>query len=334
MQTNFYQKKNNSFSTLLSAITSGSTTLSIQVADTGNFPSSASFPITIFYASNNIKTGEIVLVTNVASNVFTITRAQEGTTAQAFDPGIGTVNIWLNDTAGGQQQQDNAINNLEMQNNSINTDTGAVNAYVITPTPAITAYASGQSFYFYPANTNTAASTLNVSGLGTKAIQYGGQAIPANFLLTSVIARVIYDGTQFQLQNTATRVLGYAEITTAFTSTATPTITDVTSIATTVNIPAGGSKVRVTVQPSYIKTTAVAGTTIGLYIREGSTTLQTTLADQPVANYAIPASCVWVETVSAGSHVYKASISQAAAGTMTFGAVGSTGPAFIMVELI
>lgn len=49
-------------------------------------------------------------------------------------------------------------------------DTGAANAYVITPTNAPPAYAGGETFKFVPANANTGAATLNRNGLGAKAI--------------------------------------------------------------------------------------------------------------------------------------------------------------------
>lgn len=51
------------------------------------------------------------------------------------------------------------------------TDTGSANAYVLTPTPAITAYAAKQMFSFQAANTNTGASTVNISAIGTKTIK-------------------------------------------------------------------------------------------------------------------------------------------------------------------
>ncbi len=83
-------------------------------------------------------------------------------------------------------------------------DTGAADAYVIAPSPAITAYAAGQAFSFLAANANTGASTLNVNGLGTKDIKkYDGSgslvALAANDILVNQIVSCRYDGTQFQL---------------------------------------------------------------------------------------------------------------------------------------
>lgn len=45
-------------------------------------------------------------------------------------------------------------------------DTGAANAYLLTPPIALAAYADGQRFVFQPANGNTASATVNISGQG------------------------------------------------------------------------------------------------------------------------------------------------------------------------
>lgn len=99
-----------------------------------------------------------------------------------------------NDYAAAGQVQDGAFQYAA--------DTGAANAYVIAPTPAITAYAVGQVFRFIAANANTGASTLAVSGLAAKTIKINGNTldpesgdIPANGVVTAV-----YDGTLFQIQ--------------------------------------------------------------------------------------------------------------------------------------
>ncbi len=53
-------------------------------------------------------------------------------------------------------------------------DTGAANAYVIAPIPAISAYATGQIFSFRAINANTTVSTVAVSGLAAKTIKKAG----------------------------------------------------------------------------------------------------------------------------------------------------------------
>jgi microcystin-dependent protein len=75
---------------------------------------------------------------------------------------------------------------------------------VIAPTPAISAYAAGQTFRFKAANANTATSTLNVNGIGTKTIvKDGSTVLDPNDIAASDIVQVTYDGTNFQMFPTA-----------------------------------------------------------------------------------------------------------------------------------
>ena len=80
-------------------------------------------------------------------------------------------------------------------------DTGAADAYVITPSPAISAYATGQRFTFKIANTNaTSTPTLNVNAKGAVTIlKQGTSAISPGDLLLGQIVEVEYDGTNLQL---------------------------------------------------------------------------------------------------------------------------------------
>lgn len=77
-------------------------------------------------------------------------------------------------------------------------DTGVANAYVITPTPAITAYITGQIFSFKAVNANTTTSALNVNGLGMQTMKNtkGGNLV-ANDILAGQLVIVGYDGTNF-----------------------------------------------------------------------------------------------------------------------------------------
>lgn len=84
-------------------------------------------------------------------------------------------------------------------------DTGAANAYVITPAPAIAAYATGQIFTFKAVNANTTASTINVNAMGAKSIKKrdGATALIAGDIAAGMIVQIEYDGTNFQMINTA-----------------------------------------------------------------------------------------------------------------------------------
>jgi hypothetical protein len=80
------------------------------------------------------------------------------------------------------------------------TSTGSANAYVLTLTPAITAYKAGQIFEFKANFTCTGASTLAVSGLAATAIKINkDQALSANDIVNGQVVQVQYDGTNFQM---------------------------------------------------------------------------------------------------------------------------------------
>lgn len=77
-------------------------------------------------------------------------------------------------------------------------DSGSANTYVITPSPAISAYVAGQTFTFKATNANTGTSTLNVSGLGTKTIKkINGDPLLSGNIVANQIVTVVYDGTDF-----------------------------------------------------------------------------------------------------------------------------------------
>ena len=88
-------------------------------------------------------------------------------------------------------------------------DSGAADVYVITPSPAITAYAVGQKFSVRFLATNTGASTLNVNGLGAISIVTSDKvALIAGAILTGAIYEVTYDSTgpRFQLTSPAANI--------------------------------------------------------------------------------------------------------------------------------
>ena len=74
--------------------------------------------------------------------------------------------------------------------------------YVATASPALTAYAAGNLFSLVVPNTNTGASTINIDGLGAKAItRTGSTALVAGDMIATEVVIVVYDGTRFQLIN-------------------------------------------------------------------------------------------------------------------------------------
>lgn len=84
------------------------------------------------------------------------------------------------------------------------TTTGTANAYVATPSPAISAYSTGQRFNFKISATNTGSSTVNISALGTKSIRkQGALHLDSGDLVADRIYEFIYDGTNFQVLNSS-----------------------------------------------------------------------------------------------------------------------------------
>lgn len=80
------------------------------------------------------------------------------------------------------------------------TDGGAVNAYTLTPTPALIAYTPRMIALFAPTVTNTGAVTLNVSGLGVRDVRsVSGAALVGGDLTLGTIYTAAYNGTYWQL---------------------------------------------------------------------------------------------------------------------------------------
>lgn len=79
---------------------------------------------------------------------------------------------------------------------------GTANAITIAPSPAIAAYAAGQSFEFIASASNTGATTIAVSGLAAKSIKKNvSEALAAGDITTGQMVKVTYDGTNFQLHD-------------------------------------------------------------------------------------------------------------------------------------
>lgn len=126
----------------------------------------------------------------------------------------------------------------------------------------------------------------------------------------------------------ANRTLGYAEITSAQASIT--TLTDVTGLTTTVTVPAGGARIKITAIVLFANSTTSGDGIIYLY--EGATqlslarveTIRTTVADTLITQVVISA--------TAGIHTYNLK-AQVDVGSGTVSA-SATSPAFILVENI
>tara|TARA_R110000796_G_scaffold65782_2_gene151815 strand:+ start:25216 stop:26118 length:903 start_codon:yes stop_codon:yes gene_type:complete len=117
-------------------------------------------------------------------------------------------------TAIGQQYYDSSddlptdirvINYIRINQSSetINTDTGAADAYTFATTPATTSYSDGDVFVFKAGAANTGASTLNIDSVGVADISRpNGVALQVGDILANQIVTVVYesDASDFFLQ--------------------------------------------------------------------------------------------------------------------------------------
>lgn len=96
---------------------------------------------------------------------------------------------WLNDVDKAAYQTLSAVS--------------GTNTIAATGPSSLTAYASGNSFEFTPAVTNTGPATINITSIGAKNIFAGGAALVGGELPVGVPCRIKYDGTQFNLMDGA-----------------------------------------------------------------------------------------------------------------------------------
>ncbi|MFW7357461.1 MAG: hypothetical protein ACODTL_16075 [Brucella sp.] len=86
------------------------------------------------------------------------------------------------------------------QINPIYTSTGSANAYVLTYPIAPAKYSKGILYAFWANHTNTGAATLNINGLGAKAITSSDKnALVASQILADTVVTVVYDGSAFRM---------------------------------------------------------------------------------------------------------------------------------------
>jgi hypothetical protein len=101
-----------------------------------------------------------------------------------------------NQYAAAGQVQDGAFSYL--------TSISGTDTITATASLGMSAYATGQSFWFIAAGDNTGAVTININAIGAKNVTKNGtQALEAGDILNDSIVNVIYDGTQFQLNSSA-----------------------------------------------------------------------------------------------------------------------------------
>jgi len=110
-------------------------------------------------------------------------------------------------------------------------DAGANDTYVIALDPAISAYVTGMVVSFSANTVNTGAATININGLGAKAILKNHNIVLENGdIEAGQVVNLVYDGTQFQMQsqlgNQVSPIAGMlVQVVTASTNTSVTTTT-------------------------------------------------------------------------------------------------------------
>lgn len=106
-----------------------------------------------------------------------------------------------------------AIKRAHVRTNPYYTTTGTGNAYVLTYVGAPLAYTKGDPYEFFADRANTGAVTLNVNGLGAKAIiMPDGSALTANQIKAGRVVSVIYNGTSFVMNGYVDQNLKFGDV--------------------------------------------------------------------------------------------------------------------------
>ena len=146
------------------------------------------------------------VISSTAFNALTADLANGLTTALTKDgQSTPTANIGMGNykitNLGAATLSTDAVRYGQLQSNADKflTVTGT-DTMTATASPALTAYAAGNTFVFVVPNTNTGAATINIDGLGAKAItRTGSTALVAGDMVANQVALIVYDGTRFQL---------------------------------------------------------------------------------------------------------------------------------------
>ncbi len=171
------------------------------------------------------------------------------------------------------------IQNLETGRTWYAEATGSVNAFEVDLVPAPLAYTGGLLVHFKSDHTVTGPATINVNGLGTKALLKGGStSLASGDIVSGQLISAIYDGNEFQLLSPVLNptvapipkvenVLVYSE----------PTKENATTTVTTLGLPS----FTFDVAKSYLMEIAISATSTGQ--------VRVNLSDG-TSNYAFPES--------------------------------------------
>jgi hypothetical protein len=194
---------NRTSTTLAAGISNTATSLSVTPGGGASFPNpGAGYEFTATLQSATTPSiNEVVLVSVRSSDVFTIARGQEGTTALAWSAGdILALLPTAGDMAAFAQFDD-----LQAQGANYAIDTGAANAYVVGLTPAVTSHVVGMPIRWKATHANVAgASTFNDGAGAAALVLNSGTPPPAGAILPGALYTSVWNGTSFFLYGSVT----------------------------------------------------------------------------------------------------------------------------------
>lgn len=183
---------NSAYGILAAGISSSATTIPLSTGHGTRFGSFATGDYmfaTLIDPSNQL---EIVKITGRSGDNLTVVREQDGTTGLAFSSGDRL-----------ECRPCNAAFKAAMFEAGYGADVGVADAYALSLSVLPPAYFDGMRVYFKATNPNTGACTLDVGGLGVKALKYfDGSDLNSGQILAGQIIEAVYQGAFFQVINT------------------------------------------------------------------------------------------------------------------------------------
>ena len=161
----------------------------------GTYTLPAGNPVT---AGNTIEASWANTTLNDIATALSTCVLKDGT--QTLTANIPMGGFKLTGLAAGSAAND-SVRMAQLQGGSVSYLTGTAGTNTVTAlgTPTVTALTTGQRFTFIPANTNTAATTLQVDSTSALSVFWNNAALVGGELRQNVPVTVLYDGTQYQL---------------------------------------------------------------------------------------------------------------------------------------
>jgi len=208
-------------------------------------------------------------------------------------------------------------------------NSSGTNTVTASSTPAIAAYAAGQSFKFKAGGTNTGAVTLNLNSLGAKAVQKRGAALVAGDITANNVVTVVYDGTQFQM------------ISPTAVNAASTTAAGIVELATTAETTTGASSSLVVTAEGLHDMTSLAGAAWFLdednMASDSATKVPSQQSVKAYVTTSVAASGITLATKQASTSGTSIDFTSIPAGTkritIMFAGVSTTGTSDVIVQL-